>query len=369
MYVSKVLLKNWKNFKNASTDLSKRTFIIGPNASGKSNFLDAFRFLRDVANVGLGAAIKEREGVSAIRCLAARESPSIALEVTLSSDTGIPEWRYELEINQDSTKRAVVRHERVHALKRNVIVLNRPDKFDHDDPPRLSQTALEQINSNRDFRAVSDFFKSISYQHLVPQVVRDPAGFSGKTVKDDPFGRDLLLRIHGTDAVVRDARLRRIAAVLRRAVPQLKSLSINMDKQGIPHLIGIYEHWRAYGAKQTEVQFSDGTLRLFGLMWSMLDGTGPLLVEEPELSLHPEVVRIVPQLLLRLQQEIRKMKKRRDYADRQILISTHSEDILSDKGIAPNEVVRIAPSPEGKRNDSSRSLVAKVRPDERSVLI
>ena len=34
---------------SVDTPLSRRVFIIGPNASGKSNFLDAFRFLRDVA--------------------------------------------------------------------------------------------------------------------------------------------------------------------------------------------------------------------------------------------------------------------------------------------------------------------------------
>ena len=40
------------------------------------------------------------------------------------------------------------------------------------------------------------------------------------------------------------------------------------------------EHWRPDAGWQTETQFSDGTLRLLGLLWSVLDGTGPLLLEE-----------------------------------------------------------------------------------------
>lgn len=44
MIISKLKLKNWKNFKEAEVDLKDRVFIVGANASGKSNFLDAFRF-------------------------------------------------------------------------------------------------------------------------------------------------------------------------------------------------------------------------------------------------------------------------------------------------------------------------------------
>ena len=60
-------------------------------------------------------------------------------------------------------------------------------------------------------------------------------------------------------------------------------------------------HWRPQGAWQTEDQFSDGTLRLLGLLWAILEGGGPLLLEEPELSLHPEVVRFLPQMFARMQ--------------------------------------------------------------------
>ncbi|TVQ99482.1 MAG: hypothetical protein EA399_07705 [Desulfovibrionales bacterium] len=53
MYISHFRLRNWKNFGDAATQLSLRTFLIGPNASGKSNLLDALRFLRELASDGL----------------------------------------------------------------------------------------------------------------------------------------------------------------------------------------------------------------------------------------------------------------------------------------------------------------------------
>jgi predicted ATPase len=62
MYVSRIELQNWKNFKSTGANLARRTFLIGPNASGKSNLLDAFRFLHDLAEDGLAQAVDDRGG-------------------------------------------------------------------------------------------------------------------------------------------------------------------------------------------------------------------------------------------------------------------------------------------------------------------
>ncbi|NWG17691.1 MAG: ATP-binding protein, partial [Chloroflexi bacterium] len=132
-------------------------------------------------------------------------------------------------------------------------------------------------------------------------------------------------------------RLGRIQKTLKIAVPQLSGLELYRDKKGVAHLRGRYEHWRPKGAWQTEAEFSDGTLRLIGFLWALQVGGGPLLLEEPELSLHPGVVRHLAQMMLRIQKA----------APRQILISTHSPELLSDVGIAPDEVLLLLPTGEG----------------------
>ncbi|MCK5108938.1 MAG: AAA family ATPase [Methanosarcinales archaeon] len=52
MIVSHITLKNWRNFQSVDVDMGNRVFLVGPNASGKSNFLDVFRFLRDITKPG-----------------------------------------------------------------------------------------------------------------------------------------------------------------------------------------------------------------------------------------------------------------------------------------------------------------------------
>jgi predicted ATPase len=337
MYISRIKLRNWKNFKGVEAPLGQRVFLIGPNASGKSNLLDALRFLRDVANDGLHKAVDDtRGGVAAIRCLAATRYSDIDIEVDIANGEG-KKWTYRLVLNQDNVKRPVVKEE---AVSRNgESLLGRPNINDRQDPLLLTQTALEQIVANQQFREIADFFRSISYQHLIPQVVRDPRGFSPVQVQDDPYGRDFLLRLWRTTPKYRDSRLGKIAQALQSAVPQFTDLQATMDDSGTPHLIGSYTHWRPHAAKQNESQFSDGTLRLLGLLWTVFEGSGPLLLEEPELSLHPEVVRRLPEILRRINRERKE--------PRQIIISTHSEDLLRDPGIAAEEVLRLEPTAQG----------------------
>ena len=154
---------------------------------------------------------------------------------------------------------------------------------------------------------------------------------------NDPFGGDFLETVAHTPEKTRNARLRRIRDALIFAVPQLRDLELWRDIRGTPHLRGKYAHWRPQDAWQSEEHFSDGTLRLIGLLWAVQEGSGPVLVEEPELSLHSEVVRYIPQMFARVQRR----------SGRQVLVSTHSPEMLRDEGIGLDEVLLLLPGEEG----------------------
>jgi len=331
----RLILKNWKNFANVDVAIQNRLFLVGPNASGKSNFLDAFRFLRDLASSGRGfqESIARRGGVTAIRCLAARQYSDVGIHVELKDPAGSPRWEYEIAFNQDKQRRAFLRKERV--LHDDEVLLVRPNDEDRSDPARLIQTYLEQVNMNQKFRDLATFFSSIRYLHIVPQLIREPDRSVGRS--NDPFGGDFLEQIAKAPEKMRNARLRRIKEALRVAVPQLQEIELWRDARGTPHLRGNYQHWRPQGAWQNEEQFSDGTLRLMGLLWAAMEGGGPLLLEEPELSLHPEIVRVLPQMFARVQR----------LTGRQIFVSTHSPDFLRDEGIGVDEVLLFIPETEG----------------------
>ena len=254
-----------------------------------------------------------------------------------------PEWEYEIAFTQDNRQRPVIKRETV--KKQGQRILNRPNPEDAADVERLHQSYIEQVNVNREFRPLADFLRTVRYVHLVPQLVRETERYVGKG--QDPFGSDFLEQIAIVPEKTRSSRLRKIGDALKVAVPQLQDLEFYRDPaNGTPHLRGKYEHWRPLGAWQNEGQFSDGTLRLLGLLWAVLDRSGPLLLEEPELNLHPEVIRYLPQMFATMQRR----------AGRQVIISTHSSDLLRDEGIGLDEVLLLKPQDEGTTVELAKNI-------------
>jgi len=329
---------NWRNFKAVNVSLGERMFVTGPNASGKSNLLDVFRFLKDIAKPdgGLQKAIKARGGLVKIRSLSARRNSQVEIEVELTDRKTNTQWGYELHLfhKKNGSDQFEISKERV--AKNGSIILDRPDSKDKEDVVRLTQTSLEQVMANRDFREVAKHFSSIRYMHLVPQLIRHSNAFPGPGPEEDPFGQHFMERMAKTLGATRQNRLKKIEDALLYAVPQLKHLKYVKDEMGNPHLEVNSHHWHSHAGNQREDQFSDGTLRLVGFLWSLLETESLLLLEEPELSLHDTVVDKLPSLIYRLKKK-----------NAQVFISTHSQALLADRGIGGEEILILMPCKEG----------------------
>ena len=342
MRITHLAASNWRNFKNVEFDVGERLFVVGPNAVGKSNLLDVFRFLADIAGQGggLASAIERRGGLGKVRSLFSRTNARGRLVVDVRLQDGEDSWRYRLSVKGEGKgrNRPVVDEELV--MKNGEELLRRPDDRDREDEVLLTQTHLEQIASNQRFRPIADYFDRVQYFHLVPQIIRDPS--RALVANDDPFGSDFIVQMNATAPRTRDAWLRRMQEALRAAVPGFVSLTIETDPAGRPHLIAGYKNWRSAPSKQNEADFSDGTLRLIGLLWAIIKtptSPGILLLEEPELSLNSAIVRILPSMLAQARRS----------SDLQVILSTHAPEILDDEGISPSEVLVLRVTDDGSR--------------------
>ena len=346
MIISKIELFNWKNFHRCEVGEQERCFVVGANAAGKSNFIDALRFLRDVAKQGGGlqTAVRVRGGITKIRCLAAREQSNVKLAIELSeSDSRELCWHYELNFKHTGggirENQVKIVSEKVFSGREQRYVLDRSAETLGEDEETLKYTYLEQPNANKDFRVIQQFLQNVEYLNVVPQMVRESASSSYSGDKEDYYGRNFLKRLALLNDNTRRSYFRKINEFLKLAVPQLEELSFVKDEIGVPHLEARYVHWRTRGSKQQEMQFSDGTLRLIGFLFALIDSNGVLLLEEPEINLHPGIVAQFPEFIAKIQ----RVKK----GGRQVFITTHSYDILSNEGIAPEEVLLLTNSPEG----------------------
>lgn len=353
MVITHLKLKNWRNFRDADIHLARTSYIIGPNASGKSNLLDVFRFLREICKPdggGLQRAIKTRGGIPKLRCLHHRRDPEIRIEITLAESFETEEqWRYVLAFKGHKSQRPLITAEEVWCGE--TPLLRRPNESDHRDSLQLTETHLEQTMANQQFRKVVDTLSNTTYLHLVPQLLKYSESIGGNRIEDDPFGQGFLEQLARTTKKARDARLKRIETALSIAVPQFAELRFEKDEMGHPHLEARYKHHRPKAGWQREEHFSDGTLRLLALLWSLQEGSGLLLLEEPELSLHEGVIEQIPGMLDRVQRNKR--------YKRQVLISTHSEAMLKNPGIDPASIIVLEPGKEGTTiravNDSEKA--------------
>lgn len=359
MVIDRLTLKNWRNFRDADLPLRARTYVIGANATGKSNLLDVFRFLRTLAQTdggGLQKALKERGGPSKLRCLhARRDSEILRIEVALSTSPqeDATRWRYTLAFKSELLKTNGKEQQRVSITEESVTrndeaLLRRPNDEDRKDPERLTQPHLEQINDNSKFRALVEHFSATIYLHLVPQLLKHAGEIGARVLENDPFGQGLTQRIANTPKNTRDARLRRITKALSQVVPLFSDLKFEQDSvTGLWHLAANFTHWRKHGMWQREDQFSDGTLRLIGLLWALQEDDGLLLLEEPELSLNDSIIERIPLMIDRVLRERKESK-----SSRQVLISTHSRTLLS-QVMDPQAVLVIQSSENGSIISSS----------------
>lgn len=331
MQITHVTAHNWRNFKNLDVAVADRLLIVGPNAAGKSNLLDLFRFLGDISRKGggLAAALEARGGLSRVRCLFSRNNHKGELAIMVDLRDGEDEWRYELAIKgkKGGHNHPIVVREIV--TRNGSELLSRPDANDDRDPDQLTQTHLEQISANREFRPIAEYFAKVNYFHLVPQIIRYPqAGGASPRA----FGSSMIADMNATPVRTRQAWFRRIERALQSAVPGFETLRLEVDKAGQPHLIAGYRNWRRNPSEQNETDFSDGTLRLIGLLWIIISSPangGVLLLEEPELSLNAAVVQKLASLLAMAQRG----------TSMQVILSTHSPELLDDEGIRPGEVL------------------------------
>lgn len=322
---------NWCNFAHIEFGMSSRVFIVGPNSSGKSNLLGALRFLSDIARYGLAAATEDLGGLDRY----VHSGADSASFVTTFDDAG-SSVEYVLKFQRSASDSEGLMREgganeasallpedplssspswRVLSVRETVIVNDRDELEGEND----WQSKLRQV------------LAGIRYIHPNPKKMLERAD------RYDPDHGTGFFQYAGrfSDQQL-NAALDRIRPIMAAAVPEVPNLSYL--RMGLGTEVVFYSDIPERGARgvYSHEQFSEGTLRLLGMLFGLATlprTTSIVLIEEPEAFLQASVVRSMSSFLAEVAMT----------HDVQMVISTHSPELIDSELVLPSQVLVLRP--------------------------
>lgn len=370
-----VQIKNYKSLSSVSVELEPFTVFVGPNGSGKSNFLDALAFLQESTAESMELAIKRRGGMSQIinalenyrdvlKFPPAHVSDTERKQILKRSVESVASFGVRLVLDLPNGHRAdysvlILKGEWdrfVIGRERCVVVDASGQRHGFETYAGEFVQGLEGIapvvftdrltlfaaSATPQFRPVYDFISCMMFYSIAPHLLRN--------LQDPDVG--YYLKRDGSNA----------ASVLKNfiqysqqpeKVEQLWNL-LGRVTGGITKVAP----WEV-GPKQTLIflqdvgietptnfvalNMSDGTLRALGVLLALYQlGNPPVVgIEEPEATVHPALSEMMFQVLMDAANE------------RQVLVTTHSADILDQKELSDSQI-RVL------QWENGRSIVAPV---------
>ncbi|MYE89821.1 AAA family ATPase [Candidatus Poribacteria bacterium] len=339
-FITKVTLRNYKSIASCEVQLRPLMFLVGPNGAGKSNFLDSLRFVADALNSSLDHAIRDRGGINDVRRRSGGHPNHFSIRLDFILPDGAtghyafrisarPPGEYEVQREECRLWSAQFPTQEEYFHVKNGTV----DEKSVGVAPAATKDRLYLVNASglEEFRPVYEAFSQMGFYSLNPDKIRD---------LQSPDPGDLLIR-DGSNLASVLAQLspsvkERIEKYLAAVVPGVHAVEVREIgpketlefRQGVA---GAKHPWRFLANNM-----SDGTLRVLGILVALFqENRDPqkrvLLVgiEEPEIALHPAAAEVLLDGL-------------RDAANNtQIILTSHSPDLLDDKDLDPDSILAV----------------------------
>ena len=336
--VTRVGIEGFRRLREISVEMHPMMVMVGANGSGKTSFMDALSLIASSAEGGLNRRLSEMGGASET---ITRDRPD---GMTLSADLDVQDQKplkYSMSIDvqghtyfislesltQDRGHPQPFKH--IESAYKDIRYFNteegrlvRPNwEFNYVESS-LSQVPKLFMDAERLRRTLG----AVTQYHVLdvgprspiklPQQLR-PVELPGENGEDlAPFLFNLRETNYDKYEAIEDA--------LRLAYPGFDSLNFPIAAAG---MISMTWKDKAFGSPLYIHQLSEGTLRFLWLV-SLLQSPGLstiTMIDEPEVSLHPELLGILAELMREASQRT------------QVIVATHSDRLI--RFLDPREVI------------------------------
>jgi len=364
--ITHVEIENYKSIAHLPLELEPLTVLVGQNATGKSNFVDALRFLPEALVTGLEGAVQKRDGLESLRRQPARADSTVRIGLTVATDA--LQAVYDVGVGQTEGMvggQYSVMHERAELRSggdRQTIYRHGPrleiTHFRPDGSPGEPMSVMTPVSDRAlalptlggaGVESLKEALVMVCSYSITPSALRGQQEAAAASPLEGRGGNlASALEVMGTDHAdslgqVRDGMARMVAGVS----------DVRVERVGGGRRVVQLQHVDDGGAPQwfELARESDGTIRLLALMVALCQQPPPTLVaiEEPELYVHAGAMAV-------LCDEIRAASHRT-----QVIITTHSTDLMD--RFTPDEI-RVVEKHDGKTEigemaESQREAVQK----------
>lgn len=382
MGIKKIKIENFKSFEKVEVDLNNFNVVIGANASGKSNFISIFKFLRDIVNHRLNDAISMQGGVEYFRNINIGSTGNFSVEIISDymnngafeikngnelSITKTTEVNYRFSIQFPRTKLGFKIAEDRLFLKYDLF----DSKKKNGDTKKIGEGTLTLINDKGKLKTdikipgnvkvtekdifpfvnlvseispkgllletpffhvpfgVAEMFKNISIYNFEPKQSKKAIPLTGKTeLEEDGSNLALVLKNILDDKTNK----RRLTNLVKDVLTFVDDVGVEKfaDRSLLIRLKEIYAKDKFLYAPL----LSDGTLNITALILAIYFGKKPFVViEEPERNIHPHLVSKIMEMMKEMSNQ------------KQIIVTTHNPEIL--KHTEPRDILFISRDKEG----------------------
>jgi len=354
--IKRISASHFRSLATIDLELGAITILVGTNAAGKSNAIDAFRFLRDCIVFGLDDAVNNRGGLNLIR----QYSPTrpYTLKLAIEYDCLIEDKNYPAEYSisiAGSNDNPVIEEERAKVYRFEPDFSSDDDEFVEERTWNVSEVSFRRDKQGQcyldekkaksskfssDSLAFSSLFASgfhrfdedafclyeagikalseIRFTSIYPNTLRAPTRPDpDKRLKEDCSNWASVIKAMRQTEKGRKA-WGRIKEFMSIVLPGFEEITVRTVGGHLSPQFKVKDLKSDRSHFLDPLQLSDGTLRLMGLFLALYQEPKPLLLalEEPELTVHPGLLKLLSEAIHEVSSQT------------QLLITSHSPHLL-----------------------------------------
>lgn len=338
MFLKRIKAENFKNFKELDVEFNSLNLLVGANASGKSNFIQLFKFLSDLSKLGIDNAVSLQGDVDFFKNLASKNNYT---EITyffndVNLDFGISELEYKIKFSYNNkihfeSEKLILKYD-----KSEIILVNNDYNFEYKaNTQTLPIELIKRKIENR--KCLAQILNDILDVDISKNKIFD---FEIQKAKLPSTTNDVIeLKENGDNLAISLRNIfkseeNKVAFInlVQQALPFIKDINIeNYFNENL--ILNLKESYYKDIFLPSPV-LSDGTIVVFCIIIALFFDESKIKVfEEPERALHPYLISRLVSLFYDSARE------------NQIFLTTHNPEML--KCVKIDDIYLISRNKEG----------------------